>query len=155
MGHLNATMGLLQQTGALNDLGVGKLPLGTAMGEFSDSHPTVLNDDDHAAQVGKLVVAIIARRLPSMAYHMLGYPGAFAGLSDPVVGPLILERLKSDWESFEAMGEQSSAFWKRLRARPPFSTKRVQQAARLVCAMASGRGQLWGSTGIHMAPNGN
>lgn len=76
LDHLNATVGLLQQTGALNDLGLGIAPPGIAVGALGDSHPAVLSDDEHSAQIGRLVVAILFRRLPSMAFHMLSYPGA-------------------------------------------------------------------------------
>lgn len=61
---MTQTMELLQKEGALHDLGLG---VHGSTRRLGINDPEVLNDDILADQIGKLVVSIVGRRLPSLA----------------------------------------------------------------------------------------
>lgn len=148
---MSATFALLSQTGRLLDLGLGSRTSGAATAKVAADSPDMISDDYHANQLGRLVTAIVGRRLPTMAWHTDSYPGLFAGLADPAHADSILRRMRDDWQVWEAMQLQTSAFWGRVRNRSPFATKRVQQVTSFLGGLGSSRylcntpgvGRLW------------
>ena len=71
-------------------------------------------------------VALAERRSRSNAWHA-GYPGAFAGLSDPDRSEKILQQMKEDDAIFKEVMDTRGVWWRKVEKRSTMKRVNTQQ----------------------------
>ena len=126
--HIEKIMMLFNDMSSLEELGFGVLPGGCALPSLDASHPLLLLESVRVAHMAKLILAVVGRRLWSNTFYDRNYPGMFAGLLDSSEGESVLKEMQADMQAWEECQVQGvGPFWKKIKERSPFKTRRVQQ----------------------------
>ena len=119
---------ILSSGGILNELGhVSDIP------NFFIDTPQVVEADSKAEAHGRLVLALLARRLSTGLWHCKGIPGLFAGIRDREEGYIITIRPRFCYGAYRKAQEHAGSNSSPLREYFPECTSRML-AASLPCA---------------------
>ena len=139
--HINDILSMLSGGAeVLKELGCHTVGCHSTYEEMDPEHPIVLGEDDLAARLGDLTLALATSRLRT-AVVAAGYPYKFVLLADPEVGDAVAAEVIQDFEDWQSLQLEGDRFWRKVAARHPLRTAHSLQLWSLLRAAGGVRSE--------------